>query len=117
MIDYLSQFQEKYQEVINKEKSIYTIELPTGRFIFVLPDKKRPININNSIRLTEEDARHLVILFPKTPVMELINKDIFKYQDPRFSDALSLSNLEELLKDGRSRVCELGVSVPNLAHN
>jgi len=114
-MDYISQIQAKYQELRNQRKNLYTIELPFGRFVLALPDKDRMININDSIKLTIEDVSILINLFPKVSVLEFINRDVFQYEDPENSVALKLSNLEEVLESGKSRVCKLSTNVYNLA--
>jgi len=115
MMDYLKEFQEKYQELRNQRKDIYTIEFSFGRFIVALPDKDRMTNINDSVKLTVEDVNILMNLFPKIPLLGFINRDVFQYEDSEDSEALKLSNLEEVLKSGKSMVCKLDTDVCSLA--
>jgi len=113
--DYMTQFKGKYQELKEQGKNLYTVEVSSERFVIALLNQDRMVKINEPIKLTTGDVAYLIKLFPKIPIKDFYDMNIFQYEDPENSMVLKLSDLEEVLKSGKSKVCESHVDVPNLA--
>ena len=113
LVDYMTQFKRKYNELRSQRKSLYTIEFSSARFVIALPDQDRMVNKKGVVALTIEDMRHLTNLFSGISVRNFLDHPVFKYEDPENSMIFKLSDLEEVLESGKSKVCELCASVPS----
>ena len=111
--DYMTQFKGKYQELKEQGKNLYTVEVSSERFVIALLNQDRMVKINEPIKLTTGDVAYLIKLFPKIPIKDFYDMNIFQYEDPENSMIFKLSDLEEVLESGKSKVCELCASVPS----
>lgn len=106
LTDYLNKFQEKYQELLESGRDLYSCEWDGYKEVFALPNTEVEYNKDGSIEITSQILDILEKIFlGGNRDLDLKKRKIFQHRKEDRRDEFNLRNLE-IIVNGRSACVE-----------